>query len=230
MSQEASEGDTRYALLRHLSEHRDETVQPTDLVTESAPWSLEGLGDAALWLRERGYVECREYDVAEIRKPLFATITREGLDALRALDSVIEATSGPSVEPQRVSIERRKACRSALLTWLYDQHGGSQPLLVVSDFLRDPRSLAETPPYSPSEVAAAAQYLEDGDCIEVLWGMGGSGRKPTRARISHLDMRAIEAGPSSSPGAATINVVYVAGDVRDSQMQQASPEADQRFT
>ncbi len=84
MSQEASEGDTRYALLRHLSEHRDETVQPTDLVT--------------------------------------------------------------------------------------------------------------------------------------------------RARISHLDMRAIEAGPSSSPGAATINVVYVAGDVRDSQMQQASPEADQRFT
>ncbi|MGI8682341.1 MAG: hypothetical protein ACR2JO_09515 [Mycobacteriales bacterium] len=123
-----------------------------------------------------------------------------------------------------VPIERRRALRSAMLSWLYDRHDTSWSTGNVADFLSGQRGTYAGTAYSPDEVRTAMEYLEGERLVRVEWAWGGI---PVVATITHGGVQLIEHGPAADASGQTINLVYVAGDVTGSPIQQGSPSASQ---
>jgi hypothetical protein len=119
-------------------------------------------------------------------------------------------------------LERRRALRSALLSWLYDLHNTPWPTGDPDDFLSGQRGTYAGTAYTPDELRTAMEYLGGERLVRVEWAWGGI---PVSATITHEGVQLIENGPPA-PG-STINIVYVSGDVTGSPIQQGSPSATQ---
>jgi hypothetical protein len=116
---------------------------------------------------------------------------------------------------------RGRVVRDALLAWLYE-HRSDVGARHLSEFLGHERAVHQGRPFSDDEIGAAAAVLRDQGLVaasgveELRW--------PLNAIIEPAGIAYIEDGP---PSPAETNVINFHGDVDSSQVQQASPSAQQ---
>jgi hypothetical protein len=129
-----------------------------------------------------------------------------------------------------MDITAKRALRTAFMTWLFNESGGSELGLAQASHFGVPLGWEGDLP-GQADVADVVKYLEGEYLLRAHWTMGGL----PSVQLTHAGIREVEEA-LASPSQQTehfvplVNITNIHGSVIGSQLQQGSPGASQAGT